>query len=156
MKFTPFGRAEGFAWTARKLANAKKRGERSIQREKERYPLLADQTPEADPFEADAEAKRRDDQMRHAEQGLRNFHSRVWRESRRDEQAATICQREAIRTAWSAWTGPRTSVYFRYIVDLHTGVATQRSAIVAERKQAERVEIIRMATQQQTFELVTT
>jgi len=108
MKFTPFGRAEGFAWTARKLANAKKRGDRVAQREQDRYPLLANQAPEPMPFEADAEAARRDEQMRRAERDLREFHSRVWHESRRDDQAANPCQREAIRAAWLAWTGPRT------------------------------------------------
>ena len=154
MKFAPFGRADGFAWTTRKLANAKKRGERVAQREQERYPLLADQAPEAMPFEADAEAKRRDDQMRRAEQDLRAFHSRVWRESRRDDQAANPGQREAIRAAWIAWTGPRTSVYFRYIVDLHTGIQAQRAEAFTERKQEARTEIIRMATQQKSFELV--
>ncbi len=155
MKFTSFGRAEGFAWTARKLANAKKRGERVAQREQERYPLLANQAPEVAPFEADAEARRRDDQMRRAEQELRAFHSRVWRESRRDDQAADPGQREAIRAAWLAWTGPRTSVYFRYIVDLHTGIQAQRAEAFTERKQEARAEVFRMATQQHSFELET-
>lgn len=154
MKFTPFGRAEGFAWTSRKLANAKKRGERAAQREQDRYPLLADQAPEAAPFEADAEAKRRDDQMRRAEKALREFHSRVWRESRKDDQAANPCQREAVRAAWIAWTGPRTSVYFRYIVDLHTGVQAQRSEAFTEHKQESRAEVFRLATQQKSLELV--
>ena len=155
MKFTSFGRAEGFAWTARKLANAKKRGERVAQREQERYPLLANQAPEVAPFEPDAEARRRDDQMRRAEQDLRTFHSRVWRESRRDDQAANPCQREAVRAAWLAWTGPRTSVYFRYIVDLHTGVQALRAEAFTEHKQATRAEVFRKATQQHSFELET-
>lgn len=153
MKFTTFGRADGFAWTARKLTNAKKRGERAALREQERYPLLADQAPAVAPFEADSEAKRRDDQMRRAEQDLRAFHSRVWRESRRDDQAANPDQRKAIRTAWIAWTGPRTSVYFRYIVDLHTGVQARRAAAFTEHKQETRAEVFRLATKQKSLEL---
>ena len=153
MKYASFWRAESFAWTARKLANAKKRGERIAQREQERYPLLADQAPEAAPFDADTEARRRDRQMHQAEQGLRAFHSRVWRASRRDDQAANPCQREAINAAWIAWTGPRTSPYFRYIVDLHTGVQAQRAAAFTEREQKTRAEVFRLVTQQKSLEL---
>ena len=154
MKFTPFGRAEEFAWNSRKLANASKRGERAAQRERDRYPLLADQAPVVEPFCAEAEAGRRNEQMRRTDERMRNFHARVWRESRRDDQAASTCQRDAIRAAWIAWTGPRTPLYFRYIVDLHTGVNAQRAAAHAAREQNFRAEVFRLVTQQKSLELV--
>ena len=153
MKFKPYGHSEGFAWTSRKLANAQKRGERVARREQERYPLLADQFPVVEPLNADIEAERRDAMMKASEQTMRDFHARVWRESRRDAQKSTAGQREAIRTAWLAWTGPLTSVYFRYIVDLHTGVVAQRHAIGVQQKNAVRADVWNLLTSQHSLEL---
>jgi len=39
-------------------------------------------------------------------------------------------------------------------VDLHTGIQAQRAGAFAERKQEARAEIVRMATQQKSLELV--
>lgn len=128
MRFTRFGKAPRFAWTPRKLAAANGRGARTLKRDQERYPLLADQMEAPPPLNTDLEAKRRDTRMRASEQCLRTFHAGVWRESRRDAQLGTPAQRANIRAAWLAWTGPTTSLYYRYIVDLHTGVMEHRAA----------------------------
>ena len=58
---------------------------------------------------------------------MRALYTRVWRESRRDYFKADVCTREVIRRAWAAWAGPLTCMYFRYVVDLHTGVMEARS-----------------------------
>lgn len=129
MRFTPYGRADAFAWTSRKLANAAKRGDRIAKREQDRYPLLADQLVKPAQFDADAES------------------------ARRDMQAATLDQQAGIRAAWLAWRGPTTATYFRYIVDLHTGVVEQRSSAHKAREGAIRAEVRRIINQQRFLEL---
>ena len=153
MRFSPFGRAQMFAWTSRKLAIAQGRGARVAKREQQRYPLLADQTPAPQPFDADLEARRQDANLRESDQRIRNFHARVWREARRDFQRGTSEQREAIRSAWRAWAGPVTSIYFRYIVDLHTGVMDLRAAAMNKQTSAFRINLARAHRAQQTLEL---
>jgi len=153
MRFDRYGRAETFAWTSRKLANATKRGERVANREKERYPLLADQLQKPDRFDADIEAQRRDKLTQSSERNMRDFHARVWRESRRDFQSATPVQQETIRASWLAWRGPLTSTYFRYIVDLHIGVVERRAAAHRARELQIRVETRRIINQQTRLEL---
>lgn len=73
---------------------------------------------------------------------MRGFHARVWRESRRDLFEATSEQRSTIRVAWAAWRGPLTSIYFRYIVDLHTGVMARRSDNFNSREKVKRSAVI--------------
>jgi hypothetical protein len=75
---------------------------------------------------AAAEADMRAAAHRAAEQRWRDFEARVWRESRRDARAATPQQQAAIRAHWQAWRGPATALYFRYVVDLYTGVIELR------------------------------
>lgn len=90
-------------------------------------PLLAPVLPKPHAFDANAELAARQSTRIQAERRTRDFTARVWRESRRDYFAATEQQREKIRDAWNQWRGPATVLYFRYLVDLHTGVMEERS-----------------------------
>ena len=152
MRFSPFGHAEGFAWTSRKLAAAQGRGARDAKRAQERYPLLAEQLPIPAPLDADAEAARRDLEMRESEQRIRDFHARVWRQARHDFQQAYPEQKAAIRAGWQAWTGPVTSLYYRYMVDLHLGVMRQRTDAMRARDRAARIKLLSAMQAQNTLE----
>lgn len=136
MRFERKRRWGEFAWTPRKLAAAQSHGERVRARQEKRYPLLADQLPQPAPFDADAEARMRSEAHQQTEQRFRDFEARVWRESRRDARAAPAPQQAAIREHWLSWSGPATALYFRYVVDLHTGVLEQRQQAAKERSQA--------------------
>lgn len=153
MRFTPFGKAQGFTWTTRKMAAAVGRGVRTLKRNQALYPLLADQMPAPEVLDVNIEAQRRDTSMREAEQRLRDFHASVWRAARRDAQGCTTAQRDAIRAAWATWTGPVTSIYFRYIVDLHTGVMERRALAMREKTNTVRINLNRAHQAQQSLEL---
>jgi hypothetical protein len=152
MRFAHYGRAQGFAWTSRKLSAAHGRSSREVKRNQTRYPLLADQMPAPAPLDADAEAARRDQEMRESEQRIRDFHARVWRESRRDFQQASPEQQVAIRAGWLAWTGPVTSLYYRYMVDMHLGVMQQRTDAMRARDRAARIKLLSAMQAQNTLE----
>jgi hypothetical protein len=152
MRFAPFGRAEGFVWTSRKLAAAHGRSARVVKDIQARYPLLADQLPAPAPLDADAEATRRNLEMRESEQRIRDFHARVWRQARRDFQHAGPEQKAAIRAGWQAWTGPITSLYYRYMVDLHLGVMQQRTDAMRARDRAARIKLLSAIQAQNTLE----
>jgi len=154
MKFDRRQRIPAFEWTRRKLLAAQSRPARQHARELARYPLFADQTPAPAPmaFDPHVEARLREQCARDSEQRMRDLFSRVWRESRRDMQHATHDQQQAIREAWGAWTGPRTSLYFRYVVDVHTGVMAAREAALAASKALARDELRRAAQLQQSLE----
>lgn len=129
MRFQRCERYECFEWTKRKLAFASNRRSREVTKIEERYPLLAEQIEPFTPtFDADNEAHARNARIQSSEARMRALYARVWKESRRDFFRATPEQKQAIREAWLAWTGPVTCLYFRYVVDLHTGVMEQRRA----------------------------
>jgi hypothetical protein len=146
MKFDREPRYERFAWTARKLALASKRGERERARDVARYPLLADFIEPSPAFDADAEAARREELTQRAEQRMRDLHARLWREARRDARAASPAQQQEIRERWAAWRGARKATYFRYVVDVVTGVMERRREAFLER---ERRMLQRILAQQQ-------
>lgn len=152
MRFARYGRAAGFAWTDRKLAAAQGRAVREVKRTQDRYPLLADQLPAPAPLDANTEAARRDLEMRESEQRIRDFHARVWRQARRDYQQAGPEQQAAIRAGWRAWTGPVTSLYYRYMVDLHLGVMQQRTDAMRARDRAAILKLLSAMQAQNTLE----
>jgi hypothetical protein len=153
MRFTRYGRSERFEWTGRKLAIAKSRGGRQQTKDAQHYPLFAGELQPPPAFDATAEAQRRDDMTTKSEAAMRAFHAGVWRESRRDARAASTCEQDAIRAAWQTWTGPTTSTYYRYIVDLHTGVMGQRDKTMKAQATAIRSEFTRARNAQQQLEL---
>jgi hypothetical protein len=104
-----------------------KRPARQAQKVASDYPLIAEVLETPPPFDLARETEQRCHRRLQSEQRMRALHARVWRESRRDYFGATEEQRELIRSAWNDWTGPTTSLYFRYVVDLHTGVMEARS-----------------------------
>lgn len=136
MRFERKARWGTFAWTPRKRAAAASHGARVQARQQARYPLIADQFAPPPPFDEDAEARIRTDAHRATEQLHRDFEARVWKESRRDARAATPEQQQAIRKHWQAWRGPATALYFRYVVDLHTGVLERRQQASRTRDRA--------------------
>lgn len=127
MRFHPLPRYEGFNWTPRKQALAASRPARELAKARAALPLLVDQLPEPAPVDLDALAARRQTLLAAADARMRALTARYWREARRDYFAATQAQRAAIHAAWAAWRGPLTALYFRYVVDLHTGVVEARS-----------------------------
>lgn len=127
MRFKRAERYDSFEWTRRKIAFASSRQTREAQRLKTNYPLIADQIElKTKAFDADAEKAQRNARLQRIEANDRSFQARVWRESRRDFFAATDEQKHAIRQAWLDWRGPLTPLYYRYVVDLHTGVDEMR------------------------------
>ena len=153
MKFARREHMTGFEWTHRKLLAAESRPARERRRQVARYPLFADQAPEPAPFDPHLEARLRDQCARQAEQRTRDFHARVWRAARRDMQRASPEQQSAIRAGWQAWTGPCTSTYFRYVVDVHTGVMAQREAAFRARQSLVREEVARLLHAQRRLDL---
>lgn len=119
-------RLSPFAWTPRKLAMASSKAERERAREQARLPLLADQVPPAPRFDLAAETAARQIQHDRSLQSQRDFTARVWRAARRDYFNAGAEVRSEIRSQWLAWRGPATCLYFRYVVDVATGVQQQR------------------------------
>lgn len=153
MKFQPYQRAEGFVWTDRKLAFAQSRATRQAEKERARYPLLADQIPEPPPFDFRAETHRRDAAGRRAEKRQRDLQARIWREARRDARMASRDEQAAIQKMWASWSGPLTSLYYRYVVDFCTGVMEQRSQRHKEREAHLRTQRIERERAQQSLEL---
>lgn len=138
MRHTPYTRYERFEWTPRKLSAAANRPLRQAQQLRQSMPLLAAVLPQPAPFDAHQERINRQAHITSFEGTMRALHARVWKESRSDYFAATDAQREAIRTGWRQWRGPTTSLYFRYMVDLHIGVMQARSESYAVAQQAVR------------------
>lgn len=126
MRFERKRRWGTFAWTPRKLAAAQSHGARVKARLEQWCSLLSDQFSQPQRFDADVEACIRAQAHQATEQRLRDFEARVWRESRRDARNATAEQQAAIREHWLAWRGPATALYYRYVVDLHTGALDER------------------------------
>ena len=138
MKFTRFPRYEGITLTPRQIANASRRIEKQSQKLIADYPLFSSQMEKPAPLDAERELEKRQLIATASEKRIRSLYARVWRESRRDYANATPQQRAAIRDTWSTWAGPLTSLYFRYVVDEHTGVNEARSRAFRETLQAER------------------
>ena len=126
MRFKRYERFEPFQWTDRKVAAALKRPARQAEKLARAYPLFADQLPPPAAVVLEDERAKRDRAALSMNRELRALHARVWRESRRDYFSAPPDQRATIAAAWLAWTGPVTALYFRYVVDLHTGVQAAR------------------------------
>ena len=134
MRFTRYERLEPFTWTGKKLAMARSKAARQSKKLKNRYPLIAEVLPVAAEFDFDEESIRRHRAAASFAANRRAFHARVWRESRGDYFRASETQRADIRSAWASWTGPTTSTYFRYVVDLCTGVVALRSEAAKARE----------------------
>lgn len=64
---------------------------------------------------------------------MREMTARHWRCARRQYFASTPAQRDAIRSAWLAWRGPLTALYFQYLVDVETGVMQKRTECMRRR-----------------------
>lgn len=152
MKFKRMERYEDFEWTKRKLAFASNRLNREQSKIDANYPLIADQVAPLTPaFDADNEALARNARIKSSEARMRALYARVWKESRRDFFRATPEQMQAIRDDWRTWRGPLTSMYFRYVVDLHTGVVEQRREAFKQQQMNWRNEV---ANQPATLPLV--
>jgi len=126
MRFQRLARPAPVEWTARKAAAAAARPARQAAKDARAYPLLADQLAPPPPVDLAVERAHRDASAVALMRELRASAARVWREARRDYFAATPAQRAAIAEAWRAWRGPAAALYFRYVVDLHTGVQSAR------------------------------
>lgn len=148
MKFTRHERPQRFQWTNRKLSAAQSKARRQAEKVKVRYPLLAEVLPLPTALDIDDESVRRQNAIDEFTFTLRAFHARVWRESRRDYFAGTIEQRASIRNAWTSWRGPTTSLYFRYIVDVHTGVMAARGKTFKDRERFSRSVITKLRAAQ--------
>lgn len=128
MKFTRVERYGAIDITARKVKLMQNKPHRQHAKMVKKMPLLASLLPSPESVQVDVPAEIRQRQARAdaSEQRMRALYSRVWRESRRDYFEADAACRAFIRQSWDAWTGPRTCMYYRYIVDLGTGVDDQR------------------------------
>ncbi len=153
MRFQPTPRYEPLNWTPRKQALAASRPARDLAKARAALPLLADQLPEPAPVDLDALAARRQALLASAEARMRAMTARHWRAARRDYFAATETQREAIRAAWAAWRGPLTALYFRYVVDLHTGVTEARSQAFLQREAERRAALVASVARQGVLQL---
>lgn len=153
MKFDRSERYPEFAWTALKLAAAQSRGQRRHQAEAARVPLFADQLPPPAVFDAEAERAARIAAAKRADQRMRDMDARHWRTARTMYQCATTEQQAAIRAEWDAWTGPRRPQYFKYVVDVHTGVQALRSAEFKAEDRAMKQRIWSAVTAQQAFDM---
>ncbi|WP_306552820.1 hypothetical protein [Acidovorax sp.] len=149
MRFSRQARAELFEWTQRKLTLATKRPARQAQKLASDYPLIAEVLDTPPSFDLARETEQRCRRRLQSEQRMRALHARVWRESRRDYFGATEEQRALIRAAWRDWTGPTTSLYFRYVVDLHTGVIEARSERCRSEERLRRLKIWEARSAQQ-------
>lgn len=145
MKFQRIPKYGQLEVTARKLRMIENKPKRERKALAAKMPLFAELLPQATQVDVQAVLQQRQQHADAAEQRHRSLYARVWRESRRDFFYANAETQEAIRDAWKHWTGPRTCLYFRYVVDLHTGVMEARSlrfqqelAEVRAQRQAER------------------
>lgn len=114
--------------TERKLKLMKSKPERDRKALAKKLPLLAELIEPAPVVDVASVIAVRQSRGDAAEKRMRNLYARIWRDARKDYFAADAVVREAIRTSWDQWTGPRTCQYFRYVVDVETGVMAQRSA----------------------------
>ena len=153
MRFKRYERIEPFEWTARKAANALAKPARQAAKLAVTHPLFADQLAPSMAVDLDAERAKRDRAALAMNRELRLLHARVWRESRCDYFAAPAQQRADIREAWRAWTGPVTALYFRYVVDLHTGVQAAREQRFRFAQAQRRSEAIQRHEAQRNLEL---
>lgn len=126
-------RIERITLEGRKAAAFRRRQAREL----ERYPLLADEIAETQIGIEEAEV-RRNQIARHSEQVMRDFNARVWKECRRDYFASDEAIRKTVRSMWAGWTGPKTCIYFRYVVDRCTGEFQQRTDAANRRDRASR------------------
>ena len=131
MKFFRYERRQLITLEGRKAAAFHRRQARELAR----YPLLAAEIAETQISIDEAEARRNAIGER-SEQYQRDFNARVWKESRRDYFASAAPIRQAIRTMWQGWAGPKTCIYFRYVVDRCTGEFERRSQVAKERDMA--------------------
>lgn len=146
MKFKRYDRYEPVNLSERKAALFLRKQER----ERQKYPLFQDQIAVAS---LEAEASRRIQAQHATEQRMRAFHARVWHEARRDYFAATQDQRRAVLAMWNIWPGPKTSTYFRYVVDECTGVMAARDQAFRAQERDRRIERRAIAASQQTIDL---
>lgn len=146
MKFTRFERYEPITITKRKQQAFLRKQER----ERARYPLFPDQIEQRS---LESEAERRKKSAQASETRMRDLRAKVWREARRDYWAATEEQREAIRIKWEGWRGGRDPNYFRYVVDVCTGVMEERARRMRERDRELRARIWASVDAQQAMDL---
>lgn len=122
-------RLERITLEGRKAAAFRRRQARELVR----YPLLAAEIAESQIGIDEAEARRNAIAERF-EQFHRDFEARVWKESRRDFFASDEAIREEIRRMWAGWAGPKTCLYFRYVVDRCTGQFERRATEAKNRE----------------------
>lgn len=146
MKFTRFERYEPVTITDRKRQAFLRKQER----ERARYPLFPDQIEQRS---LESEVERRKMSAQASETRMRDLWARVWREARRDYWAASEEQREAIRIKWEGWRGGRDPKYFRYVVDVCTGVMEERARQMRERDRELRDRIWASVDAQQAMDL---
>ncbi len=146
MKFARFERYEPVTITERKrLAFLRKQ-----ERERARYPLFPDQIEQRS---LESEVDRRKKSAQASETRMRDLRAKFWREARREYWAATEAQREAIRVMWDGWRGGREPTYFRYVVDVCTGVMEERVRQIRERDRELRAKIWASVDAQQAMDL---
>lgn len=153
MRFTRYARYEDFDWTPRKLAMARSKPDRQQKKVEERFPLLASILPPPAAFDEEAERARRRERLRKTEIDQRARLARLWRACRRDFFAASEEQKDLIRQAWATWAGPTTGLYYRYVVDLHTGIVDARSAAFRQQEQQRLNDLLQRARAQGSLDL---
>lgn len=134
MRFDKSRKAEPFVWTPRKAAMALSKPAREQARLQATHPLLAGILPvRSAEVDLAREAEQRQASWARTEATMRALDARCWRAARRDYFAAPEDQRARIRGAWLQWRGPATPLYFRYLVDVHTGERAKRDAAARAR-----------------------
>ncbi len=136
MRFKRTERYERLRWTPRKETFALNRPLREAKRLRKALPLLADQIDAEGEVDVEQEQRARQAQLDRNERDQRAFTARVWREARADYFGSAPKVQVAIRAHWAGWTGPLTCLYFRYVVDVHTGAIEARDEAARERDAA--------------------
>lgn len=136
MKFARVDKYGRLEITERKLKLIKSKPERQRQALAKKLPLLVELIEPAPTVDVDAVIEARQSRVDAAERRMRSLYARIWRDARKDYFAADAAIRAAIRVSWDKWTGPRTCSYFRYVVDLETGVMAQRSERFFQQQEA--------------------
>lgn len=123
MKFGRYERYEPIKMTDRR----RQAFLRKQQKERDRYPLFSDHVASEQRSLGD-EATRRQRLRESTEMHMRELYAGMWRQARAlyFQQAPELQQQ--IRTAWAAWTGPRTATYFSWMVDTMSGEQARRLA----------------------------
>lgn len=123
MRFTRFERYTPIDFnTRRQAAFARKQ-----QRERERYPLLAEHVAgEQHTFDEEVLRRQRDADRFEADQ--RTFQARVWRKARARFLSLPEAIKVQIRAKWLTWPGPTNAITFSYIVDELSGDQARRVA----------------------------